>query len=169
MNSKRPVRPQNNIKRYSQNEIFANTFNKPNEKEQDLKNQEENLNNSNLSKNHSEHVNNSKMILAVTKDSRLPLNVEDLLIQEDKLYKILDNIRIKVNSNFSAEEYLEFSHITSIQTFEIFFSDEKFIFQINCAQIYEFLSAILATFLYLTSINNFYKFNIYFSNKLKYY
>ena len=68
MNSKRPVRPQNNIKRYSQNEIFANTFNKPNEKEQDLKNQEENLNNSNLSKNHSEHVNNSKMILQKIQD-----------------------------------------------------------------------------------------------------
>ena len=148
MNSKRPVRPQNNIKRYSQSEIFANTFNKPNEKEQDLKNQEENLNNSNLSKNHSEHVNNSKMILAVTKDSRLPLNVEDLLIQEDKLYKILDNIRIKVNFNFSAEEYLEFSHITSIQTFEIFF-EQSYRENINNAQIYEFISAVFSVFLYL--------------------
>ena len=48
----------------------------------------------NIYKNH--NVNNTINIMAMTQDNRIPLNVEDLLIQEDKLFKILDNIRIKV-------------------------------------------------------------------------
>ena len=100
----RPARPQNNIKRNSKNEIVLNTNNKENIIKTEIKNKEEKnteINSKNIS---NENINNSKIIMAVTKDTRLPLNVEDLLIQEDKLYKILDNIRIKVNFNFSAEE-----------------------------------------------------------------
>ena len=149
----RPARPQNNIKRNSKNEIVLNTNNKENIIKTEIKNKEEKnteINSKNIS---NENINNSKMIMAVTKDTRLPLNVEDLLIQEDKLYKILDNIRIKVNFNFSAEEYLEFSHITSIQTFVIFF-DEKYKENINNAQIYEFISAVLSDFIYLKNFVN---------------
>jgi CTD small phosphatase-like protein 2 len=142
--------PLNSSLKKKESKINSNSYNKQeenNEKEIPLR-----YNNGN--EKESNNLNETKNILAQTQEKRLSLNVEDLLIQEDKLYKILDNIRIKVNFNFSAEEYLEFSHITSIQTFEIFFSDEKFIFQINCAQIYEFLSAILATFLYLKNYLN---------------
>ena len=66
------------------------------------------------------------MVRASLGDStRIPLNEEDLLIQENKLYKILDNIRVQLNFNFVAEEYLEFSHISSLQTLELFFKDAK--------------------------------------------
>ena len=144
----RPARPQNNIKRNSQNVIVSNSNNKQNIIETQITNKEEKNSEINSKNNSNETINNSKMIMAVTKDTRLPLNVEDLLIQEDKLYKILDNIRIKVNFNFSAEEYLEFSHITSIQTFVIFF-EEKYKENINNAQIYEFISAVFSVFIYL--------------------
>ena len=135
--------PTNSSNKIKESQIFENTFNKPSNKENDLQHLRDYMNNS---KTHGNNFDETKNILAATKDKKLSLNVEDLLIQEDKLYKILDNIRIKVNFNFSAEEYLEFSHITSIQTFVIFFSDEKFKYQLNCAQIYEFISAVLSNF-----------------------
>ena len=116
-------RPSNPSNKKKESQIFENTFNKPINKEDEHQNLRDYMNNS---KNQGSNFDDTKNILAVTKDKKLSLNVEDLLIQEDKLYKILDNIRIKVNFNFSAEEYLEFSHITSIQTFVIYFSDEKF-------------------------------------------
>ena len=143
--------PTNSSNKIKESQIFENTFNKPSNKENDLQNLRDYMNNS---KTHGNNFDETKNILAATKDKKLSLNVEDLLIQEDKLYKILDNIRIKVNFNFSAEEYLEFSHITSIQTFVIFFSDEKFKYQVNCAQIYEFISAVLSTFVYLKNLLN---------------
>ena len=66
------------------------------------------------------------IVMSGLEDSnRIPLNAEDLLIQENKLFKILDNIRVQLNFNFVAEEYLEFSHISSLQSLEIFFQYPK--------------------------------------------
>ena len=151
MNSERPVRPSNKIKRYSQQEIFSNTFNRPNDKELEIKNKEDNINSENYPKNFSNDFFNNEKNLAVTKDKKIYLNVEDLLIQEDKLYKILENIRLKVNFNISTEEYLEFTHITSNQLFEIFF-EEKYKENIHQAQILEFISVVLSIIVYLKDI-----------------
>ena len=133
--------PLNSSLKKNESKINSNSYNKEeenNEKEIPLR-----YNNGN--EKESNNLNETKNILAQTQEKRLSLNVEDLLIQEDKLYKILDNIRIKVNFNFSAEQYLEFSHITSIQTFVIFF-EEKYKENINNAQIYEFISAVFSNF-----------------------
>ena len=79
------------------------------------------------------------MVMTSLEDStRIPLNAEDLIIQENKLYKILDNIRVQLNFNFVAEEYLEFSHISSLQTLEIFFQGPKLKKIITNSQIFEY-------------------------------
>ena len=90
------------------------------------------------------------MIMTSLEDStRIPLNAEDLLIQENKLYKILDNIRVQLNFNFVAEEYLEFSHISSLQTLEIFFQNPKIKKIITNSQIFEYTAAMLSVFVYM--------------------
>ena len=90
------------------------------------------------------------MVMASLEDStRIPLNAEDLLIQENKLYKILDNIRVQLNFNFVAEEYLEFSHISSLQTLEIFFQAPKLKKIITNSQIFEYIAAMLSVFVYM--------------------
>ena len=81
--------------------------------------------------------------------SRIPLNAEDLLIQENKLFKILDNIRVQLNFNFVAEEYLEFSHISSLQSLEIFFQYPKIKKIIVNSQIFEYTAAMLCVFVYM--------------------
>ena len=54
-----------------------------------------------------EQNNDYGMVMTSLEDStRIPLNAEDLIIQENKLYKILDNILVQLNFNFVAEEYL---------------------------------------------------------------
>ena len=81
--------------------------------------------------------------------NRIPLNAEDLLIQENKLFKILDNIRVQLNFNFVAEEYLEFSHISSLQSLEIFFQSPKLKKIIINSQIFEYTATMLCVFVYL--------------------
>ena len=94
--------------------------------------------------------NDYKMVMTSLEDStRIPLNAEDLLIQENKLYKILDNIRVQLNFNFVAEEYLEFSHISSLQTLEIFFQSPKLKKIITNSQIFEYTAAMLSVFVYM--------------------
>ena len=78
--------------------------------------------------------------------NRIPLNAEDLLIQENKLFKILDNIRVQLNFNFVAEEYLEFSHISSLQSLEIFFQSPKLKKIIINSQIFENTATMLCVF-----------------------
>ena len=159
------IRPSHHISTVKNNkynrdkEIFKNTYNgslKNEKNEQNLTEEQQQLltefRNKINPENNPFNVNNTINIMAMTQDNRIPLNVEDLLIQEDKLFKILDNIRIKVNFNFSAEEYLEFSHINSIQNFDVFYSDPKMKSVITIAQIFEYISAILGVFLYLKNI-----------------
>jgi CTD small phosphatase-like protein 2 len=158
----RPSHPISTVKNNKYNkdkEIFKNTYNgslKNEKNEQNLTEEQQQLltefRNKINPENNPFNVNNTINIMAMTQDNRIPLNVEDLLIQEDKLFKILDNIRIKVNFNFSAEEYLEFSHINSIQNFDVFYSDPKMKSVITIAQIFEYISAILGVFLYLKNI-----------------
>ena len=81
--------------------------------------------------------------------NRIPLNAEDLLIQENKLFKILDNIRVQLNFNFVAEEYLEFSHISSLQSLEIFFQYPKIKKIVVNSQIFEYTAAMLCVFVYM--------------------
>jgi len=91
----------------------------------------------------------SQIMASLGDSSRIPLNVEDLLIQENKLFKILDNIRIQLNFNFVAEEYLEFSHISSLQSLEIFFKGIKLKKIIINSQIFEYIAAMLSVFIYM--------------------
>jgi hypothetical protein len=110
---------------------------------------EQNLTGS-ISNNNGNIGNEYKMVMTSLEDStRIPLNAEDLLIQENKLYKILDNIRIQLNFNFVAEEYLEFSHISSLQTLEIFFQSQKLKKIITNSQIFEYTAAMLSVFVYM--------------------
>ena len=107
-------------------------------------------NNNGLTCNNFDQNDECGMVRASLGDStRIPLNVEDLLIQENKLYKILDNIRVQLNFNFVAEEYLEFSHISSLQALEIFFKDAKLKKIIINSQIFEYTSAMLSIFVYM--------------------
>ena len=78
-------RPSNPSNKKKESQIFENTFNKPSNKEDDHQNLRDYVNNS---KGQGNNFDDTKNILAVTKDKKLSLNVEDLLIQEDKLYKI---------------------------------------------------------------------------------
>ena len=57
----------------------------------------------------------SALVMGMTQNQRISINLEDLLMQEDKLWRILDNIRTNCNFNFAAEDYIEFTQITSIQ------------------------------------------------------
>ena len=137
INTNRPQKPQTNQKQIKgqEQEILSKTNNR---EYSDLTKEQENLlqefrqkvnsetvkessKQSNIlkeTKNNGEQIdslsqNNEYMVMAALEDStRIPLNAEDLLIQENKLYKILDNIRVQLNFNFVAEEYLEFSHIS---------------------------------------------------------
>ena len=96
--------------------------------------------------------NENPSLMIMTGKIRIPINLEDVLIQEDKLWKILDNIRIGCNFNFSAEEYLEFSQVTSIQDYQIFFSDLTSQSIVNNAMIFEYVSAMLCVFVYLENL-----------------
>ena len=107
-------------------------------------------NNNGLTNNNFPQNNEYGMVMTSFEDStRIPLNVEDLLIQENKLYKILDNIRVQLNFNFVAEEYLEFSHISSLQTLEVFFKGAKLKKIITNSQIFEYTAAMLSVFVYM--------------------
>ena len=98
-----------------------------------------------------ENINNDDGIVmsSFEEANRIPLNAEDLLIQENKLFKILDNIRVQLNFNFVAEEYLEFSHISSLQSLEIFFQYPKIKKIIINSQIFEYTATMLCVFVYL--------------------
>ena len=56
--------------------------------------------------------------------NKVPINIEDLLIQEERLWMILTCIRFGTDYSIAAEDYLEFSHITSIQSFDPFFNEK---------------------------------------------
>lgn len=118
-------------------EIFANTFNIPLVKDIQEYNQtpQNELSQKAKSKNQS-------FI------SQRAINIEDLLIQEDKLWKILDNIRSSYNFNYASEEYLEFSNISSVQSFDNIFSNPKLNTVLNSAMIYEYIAGILCLFVY---------------------
>ena len=96
------------------------------------------------------NINDYNLVMSSFEESnRIPLNAEDLLIQENKLFKILDNIRVQLNFNFVAEEYLEFSHISSLQSLEIFFQYPKIKKIIINSQIFEYTAAMLCVFVYM--------------------
>ena len=118
-------------------EIFSNTLN-----------HSELLSHQNqFQKSPSDIINNSPSLMMSLSSKNQPINLEDLVIQEDKLWNILDNIRTNCNFNFSAEEYLEFSQITSIQDISVFFRDKKLRSFANIAGIYEYISVMLALFI----------------------
>ena len=120
-------------------EIFSNTLN-----------HSELLSHQNqFQKGPSDIINNSPSLMMSLSSKNQPINLEDLVIQEDKLWNILDNIRTNCNFNFSAEEYLEFSQITSIQDISVFFRDKKLRSFANIAGIYEYISVMLCSFVYL--------------------
>lgn len=122
-------------------EIFSNTFNHS----ELLSHQNQNQ----FQKSPSDIINNSPSLMMSLSSKNQPINLEDLVIQEDKLWNILDNIRTNCNFNFSAEEYLEFSQITSIQDISVFFPDKKLKSFASIAGIYEYISVMLCSFVYL--------------------
>lgn len=77
------------------------------------------------------------------------INLEDLLIQEERLWYILITIRFNTDFNLPAEEYLEFTHISSIQTFEPFFHEPKFKAILRVNSLYEYTSVMLCELSFL--------------------
>ena len=98
--------------------------------------------------------NNSSLVVGLTKNSRISINLEDLLLQEDKLWRILENIRTHSNFNFSAEDYIEFSQITSIQDFLIYFPEPKSRIHVNKSCMYEYIGVMYCLFIYLKNALN---------------
>ena len=96
----------------------------------------------------------SALVMGMTQNQRISINLEDLLMQEDKLWRILDNIRTNCNFNFAAEDYIEFTQITSIQDFLLYFPSPKSRVHVNTACIYEFIGVMLCSFVYLKSTFN---------------
>ena len=97
---------------------------------------------------------NIKSISKETKDyfiNRLPINLEDLLIQEERLWMCLTCIRFGTDYGVCAEEYLEFSHVSSIQSFEVYFNEKKIKDQIIFHTINEYMTVMLSV---LTLITN---------------
>ena len=83
--------------------------------------------------------------------NKVPINIEDLLIQEERLWMILTCIRFGSDYSICAEEYLEFSHITSIQTFDPFFNEKKIKEELRINSVNEYVSVMLSI---LTLITN---------------
>ena len=81
------------------------------------KNNTSNLNNNINLNNNSKLKNNNYYI------NKLPINLEDLLIQEENLWMILTCLRINGDFSKFSEEYIQFSHLSSIQSFEIYFEE----------------------------------------------
>ena len=97
-------------------EIFANTFNHSEPRKRPTQSfTKENM----IRKQSNDTINNTSNLMMTLSNKTQPINLEDVVIQEDKLWNILDNIRTNCNFNFTAEEYLEFSQITSVQDFSI--------------------------------------------------
>lgn len=130
-------------------EIFANTFNHS----ELLRRPTQSFSKENMIRRQSnETINNTSNLMMTLSNKAQPINLEDVVIQEDKLWNILDNIRTNCNFNFTAEEYLEFSQISSVQDFSIFFSEKKIKNASTVSCIYEYITAMLCCFVYLKNL-----------------
>ena len=103
------------------------------------KNNTSNLNNINLN-NNSKLKNNNYYI------NKLPINLEDLLIQEENLWMILTCLRINGDFSKFSEEYIQFSHLSSIQSFEIYFEEPKQKLDLKINLINEYISVMLSLY-----------------------
>lgn len=83
--------------------------------------------------------------------NKVPINIEDLLIQEERLWMILTCIRFGTDYSIAAEDYLEFSHITSIQSFDPFFNEKKIKEDLRINSINEYVSVMLSIMTLITN------------------
>ena len=104
------------------------------------KNNTSNLNNNINLNNNSKLKNNNYYI------NKLPINLEDLLIQEENLWMILTCLRINGDFSKFSEEYIQFSHLSSIQSFEIYFEEPKQKLDLKINLINEYISVMLSLY-----------------------
>lgn len=83
--------------------------------------------------------------------NKVPINIEDLLIQEERLWMILTCIRFGTDYSIAAEDYLEFSHITSIQSFDPFFNEKKIKEDLRINSMNEYISVMLSIMTIITN------------------
>ena len=83
--------------------------------------------------------------------NKVPINIEDLLIQEERLWMILTCIRFGTDYSIAAEDYLEFSHITYIQTFDTFLKKKKIKEDLRINSINEYISVMLSIMTIITN------------------
>jgi len=77
------------------------------------------------------------------------INLEDLFIQEKKIWNILEEIRLNSNINFSCDEYYEFQNMTSLQNLECFFPKMELKNQVKISASLETYSIICLSLLIL--------------------
>ena len=83
--------------------------------------------------------------------NKVPINLEDLLIQEEHLWLILNCLRVNGDFLPCCEQYLQFADITSIITFDLFFTENKIKKDVKINLFNEYISIMLAIF---TILNN---------------
>jgi hypothetical protein len=77
------------------------------------------------------------------------INLEDLFIQEKKIWNILNDIRLNSNINFSCDEYYEFQNMTSLHNLEYFFPKTELKNQVKISASLETYSIICLSLLIL--------------------
>ena len=148
---------------------------KDNHKDNNLNNDNYNINNDN-NKNYINNISNNNAVLeedSLTSNkflqinnhfnnlknkntnslyiNKVPINLEDLLIQEEHLWLILNCLRVNGDFLPCCEQYIQFSDITSIITFDIFFTENKIKKELKINLFNEYISIMLAIF---TILNN---------------
>ena len=83
--------------------------------------------------------------------NKVPINLEDLLIQEEHLWLILNCLRVNGDFLPCCEQYIQFSDITSIITFDIYFTENKIKKELKINLFNEYISIMLGIF---TILNN---------------
>jgi hypothetical protein len=77
------------------------------------------------------------------------INLEDLFIQEEKIWNILEAIRFNSNINTSCDEYYDFQNMTSLQNLEGFFPKIELKSQIRLCATLETYSIVCLSLLIL--------------------
>ena len=109
------------------------------------------FNKSNFIKNFNFNSNKTQRNNIETYINKIPINLEDLLIQEEHLWMILTYIRCNGDFSHYSEEFIEFSHLSSIQSFEIYFNENKFKKDLRIYSSNEYISVMLSLFTLMTN------------------
>ena len=144
-NEKNLKRPTNNLEPKTSSRFLSQTRELNPSTENTNSNKFIKMNNFNFNSNKSQRNNKETYI------NKIPINLEDLLIQEEHLWMILTYIRCGGDFSHYSEEFIEFSHLSSIQSFEIYFNEIKFKKDLRIYSSNEYISVMISLFTLLTN------------------